>query len=191
MWKVLLVIASVVLGGALYLTLNNKGLKKQKTEELATQNATLAERTVSLAKANEEITQFEKSIQMLQDEAETLQTTKIDLDAKIVEGESNKKALEATLTTATADLEKAKLLMGDVVKIEGLQKEMVQIRTQVEESEIELTQLEGAVAAAQVDRNRLEQVAAELAALRKDQKNPIMPRNQENRTQPRREDKRT
>ena len=45
--------------------------------------------------------------------------------------------------------------MGDVVKIEGLQKEMVQIRTQVEESEIELTQLEGAVAAAQVDRNRL------------------------------------
>jgi hypothetical protein len=45
----------------------------------------------------------------------------------------------------------------------------VQIRTQIEEAEIELTQVEGATAAAQVERDRLEKVAAELVALRKDQ----------------------
>lgn len=169
MWKVLLVIASVVLGGALYLSYSNMGAVKEKIAEVAEQKATLEQRTASLAKTNEEIAQFEQSIQMLQDEAETLQTSKIDLDAKLVEGEANQRALEANLTTAKADLEKAKTLMGDVVLIEGIQKEMLQIRTQIEESEIELTQLEGAVASAQVERERLAKVAAELAALRTDQ----------------------
>src|SRR5690606_15437399 len=103
------------------------------------------------AKTTEEVSQLEQSIQKLQDEAATHQTTKIDLDAKLVEGEANQKTLEANLVTAKADLEKAKTLMGDVVLIEGIQKEMLQIRTQIEESEIELTQLEGAVAAAQVE----------------------------------------
>lgn len=169
MWKVLLVIASVVLGGALYLSYSNMGAVREKIVEVGEQKATLEQRTESLAKTNEEIAQFELSIQMLQDEAETLQTSKIDLDAKLVEGEANQRALDANLTTATADLEKAKALMGDVVLIEGIQKEMLQIRTQIEESEIELTQLEGAVASAQVERDRLAKVAAELAALRTDQ----------------------
>ncbi|NLT70189.1 MAG: hypothetical protein GXX91_05785 [Verrucomicrobiaceae bacterium] len=142
---------------------------KLKAAEVEEQKATLQTRTNSLAKATEEVSQLEQSIQKLQDEAATLQTTKIDLDAKLVEGEANQKTLDANLVTAKADLEKAKTLMGDVVLIEGIQKEMLQIRTQIEESEIELTQLEGAVAAAQVDRERLAKVAAELEALRVDQ----------------------
>ncbi len=169
MWKVLLVIASVVLGGALYLSYSNMGAVKQKAAEVEEQKATLKTRTDSLAKTTEEVSQLEQSIQKLQDEAATHQTTKIDLDAKLVEGEANQKTLEANLVTAKADLEKAKTLMGDVVLIEGIQKEMLQIRTQIEESEIELTQLEGAVAAAQVERERLAKVAAELEALRVDQ----------------------
>jgi hypothetical protein len=169
MWKVLLVIASVVLGGALYLSYSNLGAVKGKVAEVAEQKAILEERTASLAKTNGEIAAYEQSIQMLQDETETLQTSKIDLDAKLVEGEANQRALDASLVTAKSDLEKAKSLMGDVVLIEGMQKEMLQIRTQIEESEIELTQLEGAVASAQVERERLAKVAAELAALRVDQ----------------------
>jgi hypothetical protein len=169
MWKVLLVIASVVLGGALYLSYSNLEAVKGKITEVAEQKALLEQRTASLAKTNGEIAQYEQSIQMLQDETETLQTSKIDLDAKLVEGEANQRALDASLVTAKSDLEKAKSLMGDVVLIEGMQKEMLQIRTQIEESEIELTQLEGAVASAQVERERLAKVAAELAALRVDQ----------------------
>jgi hypothetical protein len=169
MWKVLLVIASVVLGGALYLSYSNLDAVKGKIAEVAEQKAILEERTASLAKTNGEIAAYEQSIQMLQDETETLQTSKIDLDAKLVEGEANQRSLDASLVTAKSDLEKAKSLMGDVVLIEGMQKEMLQIRTQIEESEIELTNLEGAVASAQVERERLAKIAAELVALRTDQ----------------------
>jgi len=137
--------------------------------DVGEQKATIEQREESLAKTKEEIAQFAQSIQMLQDEAETLQTAKIDLEAKRVEGEANQRALDGSLTTAKADLEKAKTLMGDVVLIEAIQKEMLQIRTQIEESEIELTQFEGAVASAQVERERLAKVAAELNALRTDQ----------------------
>lgn len=169
MWKVLLVIASVVLGGALYLSYSNLDAVKGKIDEVAEQTAIRNERTASLAKTNGEIAAYEQSIQMLQDETETLQTSKIDLDAKLVEGEANQRSLDASLVTAKSDLEKAKSLMGDVVLIEGMQKEMLQIRTQIEESEIELTNLEGAVASAQVERERLAKIAAELVALRTDQ----------------------
>lgn len=169
MWKVLLVIASVVLGGAAYLSYDNMGTFKQKQLDVETEKKTLADRTASLEKTNGEIAQLEQSIQMLTDEASTLQTAKIDLDAKLVESEANQKALQANLDTAKSDLEKAKALGGDIAAVEAIQKEMVQIRTQIEESEIEVSQLEGAVAAAQVERDRLEKVAAELAALRVDQ----------------------
>ena len=169
MWKVLLVIASVVLGGSIYLSYDNMGSVREKESDRDQQKVTLAERTAGLAKTNEEIAVIETSVQMLQTEAGTLQTAKIDLDAKFVESESNQKALEASLAKAKTDLETAKKLIGDVVLIEGIQKEMLQIRTQIEESEIELTQLEGAVASAQVERDRLEKVAAELVALRADQ----------------------
>lgn len=169
MWKVLLVIASVVLGGALYLSYSNMDLAKLKAAEIAEQKETLKAREDSFEKTTAEVSQLEQSILKLQDEAATLQTTKIDLDAKLVEGEANQRTLDANLATAKEELEKATTLMGDVVLIEGIQKEMLQIRTKIEESEIELTQLEGAVAAAQVDRERLAKVAAELEALRGDQ----------------------
>lgn len=169
MWKVLLVIASVVLGGALYLSYDNMGAVKVIATEVDEQKETLKAREDSLAETTAEVAQLEQSILKLQDEAAALQTSKIDLDAKLVEGEANQRTLDANLVTAKEDLEKAKTLMGDVVLIEGIQKEMLQIRTQIEESEIELTQLEGAVAAAQVERERLAKVAAELEALRVDQ----------------------
>jgi hypothetical protein len=169
MWKVLLVIASVVLGGALYLSFDNMGVFKQKQVDIEVEKKKIAELTVSLDKTSAEVTQLEQSIQMLTDEASTLQTAKIDLDAKVVEAEANQKAQQANFETAKADLEKAKALGGDIAAVEAIQKEMVQIRTQIEEAEIEVTQLEGAVASAQVERDRLEKVAAELAALRVDQ----------------------
>ena len=169
MWKVLLVIASVVLGGALYLSFDNMGVFKQKQVDIEVEKKKIAELTVSLDKTSAEVTQLEQSIQMLTEEASTLQTAKIDLDAKVVEAEANQKAQQANFETAKADLEKAKALGGDIAAVEAIQKEMVQIRTQIEEAEIEVTQLEGAVASAQVERDRLEKVAAELAALRVDQ----------------------
>ena len=174
MWKVLLVIASVVLAGAAYLGYSNMGDLKTKIAERDNQEKTLEDRTASLAKTNEEITQFEQSIQVLNDETESLGTRKIDLETKLLEGQANQKQLEANFETAKAELDAAKGLMGDVVAIEGIQKEMLQIRTQVEETEIELTQLEGAVASAQVERDRLEKVTAELAALRADQEAGII-----------------
>jgi len=169
MWKVLLVIASVVLGGALYLSFDNMGVFKEKQLDIEAEKKKIAELTVSLDKTSAEVTQLEQSIQMLTDEASTLQTAKIDLDAKVVEAEANQKAQQANFETAKADLEKAKALGGDIAAVEAIQKEMIQIRTQIEEAEIEVTQLEGAVASAQVERDRLEKVAAELAALRVDQ----------------------
>ena len=169
MWKVLLVIASVVLGGALYLSYDNMGTFKQKLADIEVEKTTLADRTAALEKTNGEVAVLEQSIQTLTTEAATLQTAKIDLDAKVVEAEANQKAQLANLETAKTDLEKAKALGGDIAAVEAIQKEMIQIRTQIEEAEIETAQLEGAVAAAQVERDRLEKVAAELAALRVDQ----------------------
>ncbi|MCB1203883.1 MAG: hypothetical protein KDN18_06465 [Verrucomicrobiae bacterium] len=169
MWKVLLVIASVVLGGALYLSYDNMGTFKQRLADVDSEKQTLAQRTESLKKANDEIAALEQSIQKLTDEAASLQTAKVDLDAKIVEAEANQKAQQVKLESAQKELDNARKVAGDIAQLEAIQKEMVQIRTQIEESEIELTQLEGAVAAAQVERDRLEKVAAELAALRTDQ----------------------
>jgi len=169
MWKVLLVIASVVLAGAAFLSYSNMGAVKVKIAEMEVQKTTLEERTGSLAKTNEEIAQFEQAIQVLKDETATLETTKVDLETKLLEAQANQKAQEANLTTAKTDLEKAKILIQDVVAVEAIQKEMLQVRTQNEEAEIELTQLEGAVASAKVERDRLERVSAELAALRVDQ----------------------
>ena len=169
MWKVLLVIASVVLGGALYLSFDNMGVFKEKQLDIEAEKKKIAELTVSLDKTSAEVTGLEESIQTLTDEASALQTAKIDLDAKVVEAEANQKAQQANFETAKADLEKAKALGGDIAAVEAIQKEMIQIRTQIEEAEIEVTQLEGAVASAQVERDRLEKVAAELAALRVDQ----------------------
>jgi len=169
MWKVLLVIASVVLGGALYLSYDNMGIFKQKLADIEVEKTTLADRTAGLEKTNGEVAALEQSIQTLTTEAATLQTAKIDLDAKVVEAEANQKAQVANLETAKSDLDKAKALGGDIAAVEAIQKEMIQIRTQIEEAEIETAQLEGAVAAAQVERDRLEKVAAELAALRVDQ----------------------
>ncbi len=169
MWKVLLVIASVVLAGTAFLSYSNMGAVKQKIAEMEVQKTTLEERTGSLAKTNEEIAQFEQAIQVLKDETATLETTKVDLETKLLEAQANQKAQEANLATAKTDLEKAKILIQDVVAVEAIQKEMLQVRTQNEEAEIELTQLEGAVASAKVERDRLEKVSAELAALRVDQ----------------------
>ena len=130
MWKVLLVIASVVLGGALYLSFDNMGVFKQKQVDIEVEKKKIAELTVSLDKTSAEVTQLEQSIQMLTEEASTLQTAKIDLDAKVVEAEANQKAQQANFETAKADLEKAKALGGHNDAVEALQMQMVQMRTQ-------------------------------------------------------------
>lgn len=174
MWKVLLVISAVVLAGAAYLSWTNFEEKKVKVADLAVQMDTLEKRLADIARTEMEIAQLEQSIQMLNDEQETLETEKIDLDAKVVEAKSNLKAQEADLVAAEEKLTRAKALIADIAEIDILQKEMLQIRTQIEETEIELTQVEGATAAAQVERDRLEKVANEAEALRKDQQAGII-----------------
>ncbi|MDF1741023.1 MAG: hypothetical protein P1U86_17805 [Verrucomicrobiales bacterium] len=169
MWKVFLVISSVILGGAAYLSYSNMEVVKERIAQVAEQNQLLEARQASLAKTNEEVAQLEQSIQMLKDEAEKLGTEKIDLDAKLVEAQSNEKAQAAKLVTAKEDLEEARSLMGNIAKVEALQKEMNQIRAQVEEAEIEVVQMEGAAAAAKVEADRLSKVTEELKALRLDQ----------------------
>ena len=174
MWKVLLVISAVVLAGAAYLSWTNFEEKKVKVADLALQKDTLQKRQDDIAKTRMEIAQLEESIRMLDDEKETLETEKIDLDAKVVEAKSNLKAQEADLAVAQEKLARAEELIDDIAEVAVLQKEMLQIRTQIEEAEIELTQAEGATAAAQVERDRLEKVAAEMEALRKDQEAGII-----------------
>lgn len=174
MWKVLLVISAVVLAGAAYLSWTNFEEKKIKWADLESQKATLEKRLADIAKTEMEIAQLEMSIQMLNDEQETLETEKIDLDAKVVEAKSNLKAQEADLAAAEDKLARAKELIADIAEVAVLQKEMLQIRTQIEETEIELTQVEGATAAAQVERDRLDKVATEMEELRKDQQAGII-----------------
>ncbi len=169
MWKILLVIAFVVLGGAAWLSYDKLDTKKQRLTERDSTDKRLSDLTGRFNQTTEEITSLDQAIQMLETETETIQTEKTDLDLKITEAEAKQKAQEAALQTAQSDLDKAKELIRDIAEIEAIQREMSQIRTQIEEAEIELTQLEGAVAAAQVERDRLEKVAAELAALRTDQ----------------------
>jgi hypothetical protein len=174
MWKVLLVIAAVVLAGATYLSYVNMGAYQDVLAAITAQKELLVQREAGLKKTNDEITVLEQSIQALTTETQALQAKKVDLDNKVTETDSNHKAQQSALETAKADLDKAKVLIKDIAGIESIQKEMIQIRTQIEESEIELTQLEGTVAAAQVERDRLEKVAAELVALRADQESGMI-----------------
>lgn len=169
MWKVLLVIAAFVLAGSAWLSYDNMNSHKEAKQSIVTDKATKTTREAALTKTTEELKQIEESIQMLATETETLQNTKIDLDAKLVEAEANQRALQSSLEAAVKSRDDAKKLAGDIQGVQAVQKEMAQLRTLNEEAEIEVTQLEGAVAAAQVDRDRLEKVAAELAALRTDQ----------------------
>ncbi|MDF2375664.1 MAG: hypothetical protein P1U81_05445 [Verrucomicrobiales bacterium] len=169
MWKVLLVISSVVLLGAAWLSYTNMGTMQQRVLDADEQTQLLETRLKSLEETEMEVAQLEQSVQMLLDEAETLETEKIDLDTRVLKAQSDMKAQEALLAESSAKLEESRKLMGNIQKVEALQKEMLQIRTQIEEAEIEVTQAEGAVASAQVERDRLEKVAAELAALRTDQ----------------------
>lgn len=174
MWKVLLVISSVVLVGALYLANENRKERGTVLAEVDSQKDTLVSRTEALDKTETQLAELEQSIQMLQDQTETLETEKVNLDAKVVEAKSNQKAKEAQLVTAKEKLEDAKGLIGDLQKVNALQAEMQQIRLQIEEAESDLTQLEGAVVAAKVDQERFEKVAAELAALRTDQESGLI-----------------
>jgi len=174
MWKVLLVISAVVLGVVGYLSWGNMNEKKEKDAELASTQDRLEKRLASLEATNADIAQLEMSIQTLNDETEALKTEKIDLDAKVVEAESNLRAQESKLKTDSERLDKAKSMVGSIAQIEALQREMEQLRAQIEETEIEVTQLEGAVAAAQVERDRLEKVAAEMVAIRADQESGII-----------------
>ncbi|MDF1826258.1 MAG: hypothetical protein P1U68_16545 [Verrucomicrobiales bacterium] len=169
MWKVLLVISSVVLAGAAWLSYSNMGAMKQRTLDVEEQARLLETRQKSLEETEAELGQLEQSVQSLLDQAEALETEKIDLDSKVVKAQSDLRAQESLLVENSGKLEEAEALMGDIQKVEALNKEMLQIRTQIEEAEIEVTQAEGAVASAQVERDRLEKVAAELAALRVDQ----------------------
>lgn len=169
MWKVLLVISSVVLAGAAWLSYTNMGAMNQKVLDSAEQTRLFESREKAREETEAELAQLEQSVQMLLDQAEALETEKIDLDSKIVKAQSDLRAQESMLAESSEKLDGAKALMGDIQKVEALQAEMLQIRTQIEEAEIEVTQAEGAVASAQVERDRLEKVAAELAALRVDQ----------------------
>ena len=169
MWKVFLVISSVILGGAAYLSFSNMEIVRERIAQVAEQNQLLEARQASLAKTNEEVAQLEQSIQMLKDEAEKLGTEKIDLDAKLVEAQSNEKAQAAKLVVAEEELGKARALVVDIAKVEALQKESMQVRAQIEEAEIEVVQMEGAAAAAKVEADRLAKVTEELTALRLDQ----------------------
>ena len=169
MWKVFLVISSVILGGAAYLSFSNMEIVRERIAQVAEQNQLLEARQASLAKTNEEVAQLEQSIQMLKDEAEKLGTEKIDLDAKLVEAQSNEKAQAAKLVVAEEELGKARALVVDIAKVEALQKESMQVRAQIEEAEIEVVQMKGAAAAAKVEADRLAKVTEELTALRLDQ----------------------
>jgi len=174
MWKVLLVISSVVLLGAAWLSYTNMGTMQQRVLDVDEQTALLESRQKTLGETEMEVAQLEQSVQMLLDEAETLETEKIDLDTRVLKAQSDMKAQEAMLAESSAKLDESRLLMGNIQKVEALQKEMLQIRTQIEEAEIDVTQAEGAVASAQVERDRLEKVAAELAALRTDQESGLI-----------------
>jgi hypothetical protein len=174
MWKVLLVVSAVVLAGSGYLSWENMKEKRAKDVELASTQKTLEDRLASLEATNTEIAQLESSIQMLSDETEALETEKIDLDAKVVEAESSLRAQESKLQVDEERLGNAKAMVGSIAQIEALQREMVQLRTQIEETEIEVTQLGGAVASVQVEKDRLEKVAAEMVALRSDQEAGII-----------------
>ncbi len=169
MWKVLLVIASFALAGAGYFAYEKKGVLEGRAAEISTQEQAKESRQNDLAKVESAIQEVEKSIAALTTEAESLQTAKIDADAKMAETESNLKAQQENLAQAKSKIEEAKKLTAGIDGIQAVQKEMTQIRTQIDEAEIEVTQLEGAVAAAQVDRKVQESRAAELVALRADQ----------------------
>ena len=169
MWKVFLVISAVVLAGSAYLAWDNKSTLEDSIAAVETEKATLDKRQKAVVVVKEELAKLEQSTQKYLDEAESLATAKIDLDAKTVEAESNLKMLQSKTTLVKTELEKARKTLEHVDEVRKIQKEMVQIQTQIEAAELDVVQKEGAAAAAKVDADRLSKVAAELAALRADQ----------------------
>jgi hypothetical protein len=169
MWKVFLIIAAVLLAGAGYFANSNRTTFGETKVALAGEQDKLAARLASIKTTEGQTSEIEQSIQLLADETQGLQNEKIDLDAKVVEAQSNLAAQEANLVSKREGHEKSRSLIGNLAQIEVIQKDMNQTRTMIEEAEIEVAKMEGAVASAQVEKDRLEKVAVELAALRADQ----------------------
>ncbi|MDF1752666.1 MAG: hypothetical protein P1U89_07840 [Verrucomicrobiales bacterium] len=169
MWKILAVIAAVLLGGAGYFGLENKKLTRQKMDELSKEKDTLVARQGDLAAAKEEIASLNQSIMALQDETEKLNTEKIDFDNKVVQVASELRLLDTQIQTAEAKLERSRDLIKNFPDIEAIRRQMAEIRTEIEETEIVKVKKEGEVASYEVDTVKYEKIANELAALSKDQ----------------------
>ena len=174
MWKILSVIAFVLLLAAAYFSYENHKTTDQMMKDLASEKQSLESRQNQLADVNEEIAALNQSIMMLRDEKERLTTEKIDLDNKLLQTQAEQKQLETQVAAAEGELDRLKKVVEGVDEIESVRKEMVEVRAMIEDSEIQKTEKEGAIASNQVQRDNFEKVANELVALRQDQDNGII-----------------
>ncbi len=169
MWKVFLVISAFVLAGATYLAWDNKGTMAKTLADVEKGKGIQVDRETLLKKEEDQVLALNESAKKFSDEAETLTTAKIDLDAKVIEAKSNLKMIQSKMATAEENLKKSEETANDIDGVKAIQQEMLQLQTQIEEAEIDIVQKEGAAAAAKVDADRLAKVAEELGSLRADQ----------------------
>ncbi len=169
MWKILAVIAAVLLVGASYFSWQNKTVAEQKSKELGKEKDTLVARQKDLSDAKEEIVSYNQSIMALQDETEKLATQKIDFDNKVVQADSELKLLETQVKVADEKLGRARLLIKDFHDIESIRSQMAETRTEIEETEILKVKKEAELEQNDKEIENLAKVAAELSALKKDQ----------------------
>jgi transcription antitermination factor NusG len=169
MWKILAVIAAVLLVGASYFSWQNRALLDKNRKDLSKEKDTLVARQKDLSDAKEQIVSYNQSIMALQDETEKLATQKIDFDNKVVQADSELKLLETQVKVAVEKLDRARLLIKDFPDIESIRRQMAETRTEIEETEILKVKKEAELEQNDKEIEQLAKVAAELVALKKDQ----------------------
>ncbi|NNE91299.1 MAG: hypothetical protein HKN23_06600, partial [Verrucomicrobiales bacterium] len=174
MWKVLLVISTVSLIGAGFLSYQNK----EKAEEIRTdrkdKQRQLAGLKDDLKTAQDNLAATKANIQKLNTEREELATRLTQKNAEIAEAQATLTRKQGELTAATTRLEMAKEVIREFPDIEALKMEMAQLRTQIQELNIEITGLQNNIATAEVQRDNLKKVADDLDKLADDQKKGII-----------------
>lgn len=173
-WKILTVIAIIVIGGAGYLWYQNHDFTDKQMQKRDKKEATLATRNGEIETEKGLIVDLNKSIADLKDETKKLEADKTDADNTLVQKQSEFSLLVSQEQDKIERRDKFQNIADTGPEIEQLRREISQTRGDIVETSTNIQVKEGVEAATTTENGRLKQIADDLVTLRFNQKNAII-----------------
>ncbi len=174
MWKIIAAVAALFMLGAIFVGFRNHAVDQERLAELDRRKNTLKQRADSIGAVEEEIGEREAAILKVEDQTARIQTEKVDLEAQLVQVSANLETREGELDASRKQAEKIKVFVADLPTVQGLQREQTQVAVMIDEKDIEIQGVQGEIATRQAARDRAQNVADDLVALRKEQQSGII-----------------